>query len=150
MASTGATCFVSLDGTDFSINEPGSMDPIWYSHKFKCAGVRYEIGLCIKTGKIVWANGAYPCGSWPDIKIARDSYLYRIDASEYTLADKGYSGDINFITPNDTNGKRHKQIMARHETVNKRMKQFNVLKKKFHHDVVKHPRCFYSILNITE
>lgn len=66
------------------------MHPKWFSHKFKGPGIRYEVGLCIKTGKIVWVNGAYPCGFWPDLKIARASYIYQVDANELTLADKGY------------------------------------------------------------
>ena len=49
----GQVCFISLDGTDFRILEPSPFDPKWYSHKFKGAGVRYEVGICLKTGWIV-------------------------------------------------------------------------------------------------
>jgi hypothetical protein len=58
-ARPGATMFVSLDGTDFRILEPGNFSSKWYSHKFNGPGIRYEIGLCIVTGHIVWANGGY-------------------------------------------------------------------------------------------
>lgn len=149
-ANPGATCLVSLDGTDCRIFEKGNIDPKWYSHKFKGPGVRYEIGLCIKTGKIVWVNGAYPCGEWPDLRIARDAYIYNLDPNELTLADKGYPDQQYFITPTEENGNRHKEIMARHETVNKRLKQFKVLRERFRHNLQKHPRCFYAVANITE
>ena len=33
------------------------------------------VGLCIGTGHIVWANGGFPCGEWPDLKLARDRLL---------------------------------------------------------------------------
>lgn len=49
--------YVSLDGTDFRIQEPyhpDGIDPSYYSHKFKAAGLRYEVGLNIRTGDIVW------------------------------------------------------------------------------------------------
>ena len=41
---------VSVDGTDFRVEETGRQ---WYSHKFKKSGVRYEVGLAIKSGDIV-------------------------------------------------------------------------------------------------
>jgi hypothetical protein len=143
---------VSLDGTDFPINEPGPgpRNPGWYSHKFRGPGLRYEIGISIKTGNICWANGGYPCGSWPDLNIARDSYVHYVDDNELTLGDKGYRGDARFITPTESNGGRHKQIMARHETVNKRIRQFNILNKKFRNALEKHPRCFHAVVNITQ
>jgi hypothetical protein len=126
------------------------MDRGWYSHKFKGPGLRYEIGIAIKTGYICRGNGGYPCGSWPDLKIARESYVNYVDEDELTLADKGYRGDAHFITPTESNGRRHKEIMARHETINKRIRQFNVLSKKFRHNLQKHPRCFHAVLNITQ
>jgi hypothetical protein len=46
-------------GTDFRILEPTEFDQKWFSHKFRGSGVRYEIGLCIATGNIVWAHGEY-------------------------------------------------------------------------------------------
>lgn len=68
-ADKGKTCKVTVDGTDCQIFEPRPFSKQWYSHKFKKAGVRYEVAVCIQTGWIVWINGPYPCGAWPDIKI---------------------------------------------------------------------------------
>lgn len=79
--------FLSLDGTDFRIMEPSEFNPKWYSHKFNGPGLRYEIGICIRIGNIVWANGGYPCGGWPDIKIFRDALGYALHPGEVTMTN---------------------------------------------------------------
>jgi len=65
----GNACKVSVDGTDFRIFNWKPFWSGWFSHKFKGPGVRYEVGLCIRTGDIVWINGPFPCGQYPDITI---------------------------------------------------------------------------------
>jgi hypothetical protein len=79
--------------------EPTEFDPKWFSHKFRGPGVRYEIGLCIATGNIVWAHGGYPCG-WPDLRLARDAFIDRLEIYEKALADKGYRDNNFFVNPN--------------------------------------------------
>ena len=54
--------------------EPSPFSPKWFSHKFRGPGIRYELALCIRTGDIVWAYGGFPCGEWPDLKLARDLF----------------------------------------------------------------------------
>ena len=78
---------VSVDGTDFRIAEHGGK---WYSHNFKKSGLRYEVGLCILSGEIVWINGPYECGIWNDILILRDSILTHLSENERIEADNGY------------------------------------------------------------
>ena len=63
---------------------------MWWSHKFNGPGLRYEIGVCIQTGWIVWVNGPYPAGQWPDLRIARGSLNQLLDAGERFIADGGY------------------------------------------------------------
>jgi hypothetical protein len=63
---------VTVDGTDLQIYEPTPFSKKWYSHKFRAAGLRYEVAVCIQTGDIVWFHGPFPCGEWPDLKIFRD------------------------------------------------------------------------------
>jgi hypothetical protein len=46
--------------------------------------------------------------------------------------------------------RQHKAAMARHENVNKRIKQFNVLRSWRHKDDEKHKLCFGAILNLTQ
>lgn len=95
-ANEGQTRFVSIDGVDFQIEEPHPFDRKWYSHKFKNAGLRYEVGLCIRSGEIVLWNGGYPCGEFPDLKLARELFTDFLEPGERALADKGYN-DRNFL-----------------------------------------------------
>lgn len=76
---------VSLDGTDFRIREPQPFNKKWYSHKFKGPGIRYEIGISIVEGDIVWAVGGVPCGEWSDLKIAKFLYV------KYAEKEKNFS-----------------------------------------------------------
>ncbi|XP_045034955.1 uncharacterized protein LOC116930552 [Daphnia magna] len=147
-APEGTTTFVSLDGTDFPILEPTEFDPKWFSHKFRGAGLRYEIGLCIRTGNIVWAHGGYPCGEWPDLRLARDAFIHHLGIGEKALADKGYRDNNYFLNPNGNQMK--KKILERHETVNKRVKQFYSMKNVFRHVLTLHPSFFRAIVNLTQ
>ena len=148
MHDNGSVCKISVDGTDFRIYEPTPFDPMWFSHKFKGPGVRYEIGLNIQTGDLVWAHGPFPCGRFPDRKIAKEEGLKDcLDDGEMYVADGGYRGGIHSETPNGLNNldQRMKQVVrARHETINRRFKQFNILAKVFRHTTKKTPHCFHG------
>lgn len=147
-APNGTTTFVSLDGTDFRIMEPTEFSTRWYSHKFRGPGLRYEVGLCITTGHIVWAHGGLPCGEWPDITLARDVFIHLLDPGEKTLADGGYRNSDYFENPN---GDQHKKkILARHETVNGRIKQFSCMKNRFRHDLHLRPSFFHAVVHLTQ
>lgn len=130
------------------ILEPTEFDPKWFSHKFRGPGVRYEIGLCIATGNIVWAHGGYPCGEWPDLRLARDAFIDRLEIDEKALADKGYRDNNFFVNPNGDPLK--KKILARHETVNKRVKQFYCMNDVFRHVLTLHPSFFRACVNLTQ
>ena len=59
---------LSVDGTDCPIEMTGKR---WYGHKFKKPGVRYEVGVGIKTGDICWIKGPLPCGEYNDLMVFR-------------------------------------------------------------------------------
>ena len=123
----GNMCLVSVDGTDFQIYQWKPFWRGWFSHKFKGPGVRYEVGLCIMTGHIVWIHGPFPCGKWPDLKIFRNAMKQQLSPGEKVQADLGYRGEPDYIVlPTGVNdiGQR---VRARHETVNKRFKQWGIL-----------------------
>lgn len=143
-------CFCSLDGVDFQIMEPTPFSVQWYSHKFKGPGLRYEIGICINTGDIVWVNGGYPCGCYSDLKLAREGYTDAVNIGELTMADKGYNDPNYFILPTSSNSDAHNLVMARHETVNKRIRQFNILKNVFRNSIHNHQNIFFAIVNLTQ
>ena len=83
----------------FKIFEPCPFDKTFSSHKFKCAGLTYEIGLNFHPGDIFWAFSGYPVGT-PDITLARRRILSVFLAGEFIIADKGYYGERDqIITP---------------------------------------------------
>lgn len=94
-----------------------------------------------------------PCGDWPDLRLARNAFVDFMDDGERALADKGYTDEQYFINPihhNNLAVARQKEIMARHETVNRRLKQFGVLGTRFRHQLRRHPMCFHAVVNLTE
>jgi DDE superfamily endonuclease len=149
-------CLVSVDGTDFRIYEPKPRTKDYYSHKFNGPGLRYEVGLCILTGDIVWVNGPFQPGIYSDLSIFRLHMKWALEPGERIEADLGYP-DEKVKTHALANDPRkvgmRKNVAARHETVNKRFKMWNILKNEFHHNVnrmAKHCAVFHSIAVITQ
>ena len=144
-------CHISFNGTDCRICEPAPFSPRWYSHKFKAAGVRYEIVISIWSASIVSAVGSYPCGEFSDVKIFRKGLKKHLDDNEQVITDSGYT-DICCIQPPGSISQLAKplcRIRARNEVVNSRLKQFPVLSKRFPHDLELNSDCFYAVLNVT-
>ncbi len=75
-----------------------------------------------------------------------------VENDELTLGDKGYNDPKYFIFPssNDLSVDRQKIIMARHETINRRLKIFGVLSNRFRHDLRLHPKCFHAVANLVQ
>mmetsp|Transcript_13384 Transcript_13384/g.25123 ORF Transcript_13384/g.25123 Transcript_13384/m.25123 type:complete len:294 (+) Transcript_13384:69-950(+) len=148
-----STCLLTVDGTDFRIPEPTPFWSGWFSHKFKGPGLRYEVGLNIQNGWICWIKGPFAPGPWSDIKIFRGWLKWKLSPRERVEADHGYRGDFRAVCPNQCgNLEEYRMKMnarARHETVNRRLKQFNCLKY-FRHDKQLHVHCFNAIAVITQ
>lgn len=146
-------CLVTVDGTDCRIFEPRPFDRIWYSHKFRGPGLRYEIAVSIAKGRIVWINGPFPCGAWPDAKIFNTGLVELLSEGEMVVADRGYKGAAGAQTPlrdNSITDKLQAECRARHETVNARLKQFRILSHVFRHNKIKHHDVFFACANLTE
>ena len=90
LGNADRSCKVTVDGTDFMINQPTPFSKTWYSHKFNGPGVRYEIAVCIQTGDIVWYNGPKRCGSWPDLLIFTSRLADKLGPHEFVEADATY------------------------------------------------------------
>jgi hypothetical protein len=146
----GNVCLVSIDGTDFEIYQFGRFWTGWYSHKFKGAGLRYEVGVCIRTGLIVWIHGPFPCGRWPDLKIFRYGLKKMLTPGEKVQADGGYRGEPNFVVTPTGEKDLGQQVRGRQETVNRRFKHWNILHRVFRHVLSKHQSAFNSVAVITE
>ena len=129
---------ISVDCVDFAIPNQG---PAFSSHKFKKkSGLRYEIAICIQTGTVVWINGPYPCGRYPDITIFRDALMLHLSEAERVEADDGYVGEAprhikcpkSFTNPQETLFMQQR-VRNRQETINKRLKDWGILRQMFRH-----------------
>ena len=129
-------------------------DPKFMSHKFKSNAVKYEVGVCILSGNIVWINGPFRGGE-SDITIIRQAALDALDKNEMIEADGGYNGEPYYIKcPNDASSRNQRYIKtvarSRHETTNKRFKIFEILKIRFRHSMLQHSMCFRAVAVITQ
>jgi hypothetical protein len=143
----GKTCKVTVDGTDFKIarQTPHAKDKMYYSHKFKHAALRYEVAVCIQTGMIVWFNGPFPAGRWPDINIFRRNLKNMLLPGEMVEADRGYK-DVACrhcdVVVSKSDARAKSRAMRRHETVNSDLKTFGCLENRWRHDLTKHGLAF--------
>jgi len=154
MNDNGSICKVTVDGTDYRIPEPTPFDPIWRSHKFNGPGLRYEIGICIQTGWIVWINGPYPAGV-PDRSIARDWLNSMLLDGELYHADGAYCDGHQYCMPPNRQLRNLDQYMkstarARHEAINGWFKRFGILTQTFRHDKYLHYEVFGAVANIVQ
>lgn len=156
----GDTRFIiTVDGTHCLIWEP-TLDTFtqqrkFYSHKFKTAGLDYEVALSIFQPKCVWIKGPYPAAKH-DITIFRKHLKGKLLASRNSsgvdymaIGDRGYRGEADLITtPNshDTEEVRDfkGRAASRQETFNSRIKNFDCMDEKFRHGIEKHKECFYA------
>lgn len=147
----GNDCLVTIDGTDCKIPNVKGQEKAFRSHKFKHAGLRYELAVCIATGWIVWLIGPFPCGDWPDIVIFRFALKHLLEGKEQVEADDGYIGDDPLKTkvPKSMVHNHDEKMLInrtkvrrRHETANGRIKMFGCMKDSFRHDISFHGPCY--------
>ena len=150
----GQKAFLTVDGVHFQIYEESPFNKQCFSHKFNRAGITYEIGANVQTGDICWAFGGFRAGI-DDLTMARKGILNALPVGEKIIADKGYRGEHNkIITPTflegDPRNRELKRIMARHEGINKRLKDFKCLRSIWRHGWKMHIRAFYAVVTLTQ
>ena len=154
MNQNGSICLLCVDGTDCRVPNQARFWKGWFSHKFKKAGLRYEVANCIQTGWICWVNGPFEAGAWPDVSIFRGWLKKELLPGELIEADDGYRGDEKVRLPEDCTFIREHEMKfnarARQETANERLKNFKVLATDFRHDLNKHEDCFFACAVITQ
>ena len=153
---------VSVDGVDFEINEPWPYEKEyskrWYSEKFKGPGVRYMICVSLKKGDIVKIVGPEPCGKVNDAMMFKNDLLENLEPYERVEADSGYKQfDPEFVkTPANVSlrskdaAKLSNTVRARHETVNKRLKQWGCLAQVYRHELAMHQDLVRAVAVITQ
>jgi hypothetical protein len=126
------------------------------SHKFKGNGLKYEVGVCIATGHIVWVHGPSRAGE-SDITLARQAFVSFLNDDEMAVADSGYRGEFRSIkTPDKVHFRSGLEFYdaavarARHETVNARFKNNQVLVKRFRHSLAFHSACFRAVAVVSQ
>ena len=149
---TGRVQKITVDGTDFRFAANGTQ---WYSHKFCSSAVRYEVGIAIQTGYIVWISDGYPAGQYPDISIFCLGLKQKLlNAGERAEADKGYRGEpLTIELPNDGLAEEYvkkKILRQRHETCNRRFKNWACLDSRFRHGFEYHNQVFKAIAVLTQ
>ena len=148
MGNRALTC---VDGIHIKVQEPSPFSKDFSSHKYgKGSALAYELVSCIATGDIVAYNGPFPAGKWPDINIFRNKLKGMLGPGERCLADLGYRGDRKIITKNDRTSRLHAYAMGcardRHETINRRVRQWGSLKQEFRHDRHDHHYFFRAAI----
>ena len=70
-----------------------------------------------------YVSGQYPCGEYPDLKIAREGIIHFLEEGEVLIADGGYKGEekIWHKGHNKSSARIEGVARARHETVNGRL-----------------------------
>ena len=99
-------------------------------------------------------NGPFKCGKWPDIKIFRSALKHLLLPQEKVEADAGYRGDRKVRHPGHVRNwnelKAKKAARGRHETVNGRLKNWNVIDQVFRHNLNLHGICFLAVAVLTQ
>jgi hypothetical protein len=120
-----------------------------FFHKINGVALKYEVGVCIQTGYIVWVNGPFKAGKWNDIKLNRSTLKEQLLPGEMVEADRGYRGDETVRCPDTVFPRSYKQAKqkarARHKMVNGRLKKYRVLASVFRHERNLHQFVFYAV-----
>ena len=154
MGDIGNKALVTLDGTDMPVEMKFSEK--FMSHKFKGNGLKYEVGVCIVTGHIVWVHGPSRAGR-NDITLARQAFVSFLNDDEMAVADSGYRGEMQHMKTPDLmhfrSGEEYYDASvarSRHKTVNSRFKTKQILVKRFRHPLAFHSACFRAVAVITQ
>jgi DDE superfamily endonuclease len=105
----------------------------------------------VHTQQLLWVNGPFEAGM-TDLQIARQpgGILEKIPDGRKAIADKAYRGEpTKFSTPNIhdslNTAKVKGRARARHETFNKLLKDYQILRQEFRNDIGKHKTAFEAV-----
>jgi hypothetical protein len=152
------TILITVDGVHFRCNEPKHKDysknTKYYSHKFATAAFNYEIAIDIARSRVVHVAGPFPA-SKHDITIFRGELKDKVPDGKFVIGDKGYRGEADKVmTPNAHDFKAVRDFKgrarARHESFNKRMKNYKVMDNRFIHGEDLHKVCFDAVLVLSQ
>ncbi|CAJ1955890.1 unnamed protein product [Cylindrotheca closterium] len=148
-------CVISVDGVDCPIQEIWPFDEAIFSKKLNGPGYKYEIGICIATGAIVWVNGPFKAGRNDKTIFEHDGLMQALCEDEGVEVDMGYQGLDQLKNPkisqSKKDGMQKSKARARHKNVNGELKKFVVLDQVFRHNPkTKHQACFEAVAVICQ
>jgi hypothetical protein len=120
-----------VDGTDFCVAQKGTATKgnAFASHKYAGkSALRYELGVSILGGDLVWIQGPYPVGKYTEIKIFNKVLRLFLDLGEQVEDDEGYLGHPNKNKCPQNVGNRaekwamQRRVRAHHKMLNGRLK----------------------------
>jgi hypothetical protein len=150
---------MTADRTDFRIPQKGAATKgnAFASHKYPGkSALRYELGVDILAGNLVWIQGPYPAGKYTNIKIFNKVLRNFLKPGERVEADEGYRGHPDKIKcpGNDANPAENRRMQgrgrARHETLNGRLKNWGILSQFFRHYIMTHGDVFRACAVVTQ
>jgi hypothetical protein len=154
---------ITVDGVHCRIREPGhntwSKNPKYYSHKNKCAGFNYELGISIFQNALVWLTGEHLSSKHDLTTFREDGLKDVIPDGKKVVADQGYRGDeVGAGLPISTPCSHDSELLrtfksrarARHETFNGRIKNFKILAETFRHKKELHVVAFTACCVIVQ
>jgi hypothetical protein len=86
---------MTVDGTDFRVPQKGTAtkENAFASQKYAGkSALRYELGMSILGGDLVWIQGPYPMGKFTDTKTFNKVLHHFLDPGEQVEANEGYVG----------------------------------------------------------
>ena len=119
--------------------------------------MRYELAVDIKTGYLVWINGPFPAGSFPDATIFCSCLAQELDEDEHGEADDGYIGEATHkvMCPGSVSNLLENERMQactcmRQETIHMCIKQWDICKQTYCHDITQHGYVFQAVAAIVQ
>ncbi len=144
---------MSIDGMDFHILQKG---PAFASHKYAGkSALRYELGIDILAGNLVWVSGPYPAGKWNDV-IFLNNFAHCLEPGKRVKADNSYIGHADKIKcPNNNcnlveNLAIQTCVRSQHVTFNAHLKFWGNLGQTYHHNILKHGSVFYACVILSQ
>jgi hypothetical protein len=148
-----------VDGMDFCIPQKGAARKgnSFGLHKYVGKSTLcYELGVDILMGDLIWIQGPYPAGAWPDIKIFTSCLMHFFKPGKRVEANDGYGRHVDKVKcpKNDVNPvenlKMQGCIRARHKMLNGWLKNWGILSQVYYHNIRHHGDIFWTCAVITQ
>ena len=106
---------------------------------------------------IVWVHGPFPCGENPDIIFFRAGLKLKLkQCREMAICDNGYRGEARRVQRKGDQSlfaqtrRDNSTLLARHETINGRIKFYKATSGKWRHSHEQHRQAFMAIVCLVQ